>query len=711
MALSRKRGGRCSREEEPADPSKLRVLVIEDDDYQKIGLAWVLESAGRSAGLTVTVKHVETGAAALEQCRDESFDLVMMDYILLSDDGTPSRAASSHLPAIRSQLGASATIVMLSTSEQEVQLARCLDLGADAYRLKPLVMDAAKELLKFSREKRDFLQKRRRISTEREEDDESAAPSVADGMPLGTSAWSPAVARRARRPGISDRREPLESLSRRFTMLSADGSVFAHGRRSPVHLGMWSEGANALGTGASACAAAHGGPLTMVAIKVCHKAHLRGPPPPPHPHVNGVLQQLVEGERAFVVRVLCDGGELFDKLRFGPPLREEEALEWFVQIATAVAHCHAHSAVHGQLRAENCLLRLGLCQLVGFSTYRKQGTGTTPNSSQAQQQQYFNTMMGGSGGGGGGAAGGGGHTSDVLGDIFSTPSTLEMLYSSDESTASTTSGGGGPHDVLIELRPNDPLDAPELRFRRSAAAHELFACDVWALGVLLVALLTGEPGTRLPRNGSIGSIGAGSSNDSVDFMSPVAASPLSSRAGNGGGRLPKNASWASELSLGLHGMCTTVDEDATSSPPRQRQRQATNGNGGGGGSSTNHVGSQTLSASTQAAIGCGTLSPIRSGVTFATLAHNSKSSPIGSPMHGSPQQASSSGGMRRARSVHSSMELAGEGASSRAELLVDLMLQQKPEKRPTAREIVAQLARMGFACDEDSQHGSGIQVS
>ena len=65
MSLSRKRGGRCSREEEPADPSKLRVLVIEDDDYQKIGLAWVLESAGRSAGLTVTVKHVETGAAAL----------------------------------------------------------------------------------------------------------------------------------------------------------------------------------------------------------------------------------------------------------------------------------------------------------------------------------------------------------------------------------------------------------------------------------------------------------------------------------------------------------------------------------------------------------------------------------------------------------------------------------------------------------------------
>ena len=146
----------------------INVLVVEDDQYQKVAISWILERTGRQAGYAVTVKCVETGHFALEEAKSQSrdgqsFDLVLMDYILLAEHGQPSRTASAHLPALRAQLGPTAAIVMLSTSEQEVQLARCLALGADAYRLKPISAATVHELLDYAREKRDFLRKRRRL--------------------------------------------------------------------------------------------------------------------------------------------------------------------------------------------------------------------------------------------------------------------------------------------------------------------------------------------------------------------------------------------------------------------------------------------------------------------------------------------------------------------------------------------------------------------
>ena len=46
---------------------------------------------------------------------------------------------------------------------------------------------------------------------------------------------------------------------------------------------------------------------------------------------------------------------------------------------------------------------------------------------------------------------------------------------------------------VVELREYRPeLQAPELEGKRWCAVDELFACDVWALGVLLCCLLTGS---------------------------------------------------------------------------------------------------------------------------------------------------------------------------------------------------------------------------
>ena len=88
-----------------------------------------------------------------------------------------------------------------------------------------------------------------------------------------------------------------------------------------------------------------------VAVKAFPQRFARGPPPPAHPHVNRVcrrLSRLILGEvHTLEVRLLCDGGELFDGLqdRYGSqPPPPEVAARFFSQIASGVEHCHHHGA-------------------------------------------------------------------------------------------------------------------------------------------------------------------------------------------------------------------------------------------------------------------------------------------------------------------------------------------------------------------------------
>ena len=66
----------------------------------------------------------------------------------------------------------------------------------------------------------------------------------------------------------------------------------------------------------------------------------------------------------YEVRELAEGGEFFDILgEHEAGCRPIDALKWMVTLVDAVAHCHAHGAVHGQLLPENVLLRNGLLQV------------------------------------------------------------------------------------------------------------------------------------------------------------------------------------------------------------------------------------------------------------------------------------------------------------------------------------------------------------
>ena len=166
------------------------------------------------------------------------------------------------------------------------------------------------------------------------------------------------------------------------------------------------------------------------------------------------------------MRELCEGGEFFDRLAEGsispaaspsslglpssaegsgsPSSPTSAALIWFEQMVSAVAHCHAHGAAHGQLHPENVLLHNDRLQLAGFeSVTRPVGT--------------------------------------PIGVDFGSPATT----TTDLSRPSAS-------EVRYALRPRSAFDAPELAGRSSASARELASSDVWALGKMLGCLLTGK---------------------------------------------------------------------------------------------------------------------------------------------------------------------------------------------------------------------------
>ena len=74
-----------------------------------------------------------------------------------------------------------------------------------------------------------------------------------------------------------------------------------------------------------------------------------------HPNIIKYYETYDDEEEFHIVMTYCTGGELFDYLRARGNLSEKETAKIIYQILHGIAHCHAKSIVHRDLKAENVL--------------------------------------------------------------------------------------------------------------------------------------------------------------------------------------------------------------------------------------------------------------------------------------------------------------------------------------------------------------------
>ena len=105
---------------------KARILVVDDDSANREILCRRLQRYG------ATPVAAENGLQALDLLARDSFDLLLLDFLMAGMDGyellmrIKSDAKLRHLP-----------VIMISGMDQENGIARCLEAGADDYLIKP----------------------------------------------------------------------------------------------------------------------------------------------------------------------------------------------------------------------------------------------------------------------------------------------------------------------------------------------------------------------------------------------------------------------------------------------------------------------------------------------------------------------------------------------------------------------------------------------
>jgi len=102
------------------------VLIVDDEPNIVVSLDFLM----RQAGYEVRIAH--DGAAALEQIAASPPDLILLDVMLPHHDGFEVCQRIRQNPAWND-----VKIVMLTAKGREVEIARGLAVGADAYVTKP----------------------------------------------------------------------------------------------------------------------------------------------------------------------------------------------------------------------------------------------------------------------------------------------------------------------------------------------------------------------------------------------------------------------------------------------------------------------------------------------------------------------------------------------------------------------------------------------
>lgn len=117
----------------------LRVLLVDDHAIFRKGLAGLI--ASRQEDGIVVVGEADDGLDALEKARELMPDLILMDVRMPRCDGVrATRLIKEEMPYVR--------IVMLTISDEEEDVFKALEAGAQGYLLKDMSPEALFEVLK-----------------------------------------------------------------------------------------------------------------------------------------------------------------------------------------------------------------------------------------------------------------------------------------------------------------------------------------------------------------------------------------------------------------------------------------------------------------------------------------------------------------------------------------------------------------------------------
>ncbi|KAJ7480604.1 kinase-like domain-containing protein, partial [Mycena latifolia] len=183
----------------------------------------------------------------------------------------------------------------------------------------------------------------------------------------------------------------------------------------------------------------------------------------------------------FFVTQLCPAGSLFDIMRGGVPARED-AGRMFRQVVRGLRYLHVEKRlVHRDIKLENVLVdEAGVCRIADFGMARGMDEGGEWSELDELPEREGVPIPAASGSGGGGA--------NVQRAVsLAVPRTTAHAHTRRERPNTTTT---------TEFQPGSlPYAAPELLGPpplSSSLKNPAPAQDIWALGVLLYALLVGN---------------------------------------------------------------------------------------------------------------------------------------------------------------------------------------------------------------------------
>ena len=123
-----------------SDPHKpVTIVMIEDDE----GHARLIEKNIRRAGISNTIRHFTDGTSALDYLFNHTEGPVLNGpALILLDLNLPDMSGTEILTKIKGSALKRTPVVVLTTTDDKVEIQRCYDLGANVYITKPVNYEA-----------------------------------------------------------------------------------------------------------------------------------------------------------------------------------------------------------------------------------------------------------------------------------------------------------------------------------------------------------------------------------------------------------------------------------------------------------------------------------------------------------------------------------------------------------------------------------------